>query len=390
MNLPLFVSRRYLFARKSHNVINVISAISATGIAVGTAALVIILSVYNGFDNIIRSNLNDLDPDILLVPETGKFFSSGSLTNLEHITGDAEVSGVCGVLEDNVFITYGDAECVVTAKGVERSYENSPLKDHVIEGNFSLGIGDLRYCALGSALAYENGIHPRFSTPVTLYYPSDPSSSLRSGKVFPSAVFSISSDIDEGLMVVPIETMRELISHGEETFSALEIRLKNPKKVSGFIKSHRADGFRMLDRYSQHPSLYRMMAVEKAAIFLILVFVVIIVAFNIFSSLSMLRIEKEEDVKTLAALGAREKSIRRIFTLEGWLISLIGMLSGLAVGIIAVVAQQTFGIVRMPGNFLIGAYPVELQPLDVILIVLGVSAIGFVISAAAARRKYSI
>ena len=392
MNLPLYIAKRYLFARKSHQVINIISAISAIGMAIGTAALVLILSVYNGFDKIIEDNISDLDPDILVTPAAGKtFLPEGEA--IDWVLGHPEIASVSSVIEDNVLLSYEANQVIARAKGVDEVYEEeSALRDHLAEGEFSLRRGDLSLGSFGSGVAHTLGVHPRFVDPVTLYYPdrnapvsaANPAASLRSAKVLTGSIFSISSTADNELVIVPIETMRSLLDCGGE-ISALELRTdgKASHRLIGEIAARFGPDFKVLDRYRQHPSLYKMMRYEKAAIFLILLFVVIIVAFNIFGSLSMLIIEKREDCGTLQALGASDKLIRRIFLLEGWLTALIGALAGVVAGVLLALGQQRFGWIKMPGGFQMEAYPVILKAPDVLITALSVALIGLLISALA-------
>lgn len=392
MKLELSIAWRYLFAKKSHNVINVISAISSVGMAIGTAALVLIMSVYNGFDSIIEKNLCDLDPDVLVTPAQGRFFDCGdSLSSV--LRCDPEVLSVSEVLEDNVFFVYSDRQSVAIARGVDTLIVKSEaMRSHIVEGRFELKTGELERAAVGSALAYKNGIRYFFSTPLVLYYPDGdktfspltPSSSLSSISVYPSSVFSVNAELDEKLMILSLPSMRTLLNKPNGS-SALEVRLHNPARTGDFIRSHNIPGFVLKDRYAQHPSLFRMMKLEKAAIYLILLFVVFIIAFNIFGSLSMLIIEKKEDVGILKALGAAEKFTRNVFVLEGWMISLLGLAAGLVTGLVAAFVQQITGAVKMPGNFLCEAYPVVVEPLDIILIAAGVAVTGLLIALAAVR-----
>lgn len=399
MNVALYIARRYLFAKKSHNVINVISAISAIGLAVGTAALILILSVYNGFDKIIADNLSDLDPDILVAPASGKYFVPQGAA-FDALREDGRIASISSVLEDNVFVEYDGHQEIARAKGVDFVFESeSPIGRHVTEGAFNLHDKGVQHAAVGATLAHSMGIHPRFLGAIRLIYPErgkkinilNPESALSSVKVWPCCLFSISTDVDAQMMVIPIETMRELLGLEDEV-SGLEIRLvkgESSDKMRESLQKSLGDGYKVLDRYQQHPSLYRMMRYEKLAIFLILIFVVIIVAFNIFGSLSMLIIEKEDDADTLRAMGATESTVRRIFVFEGWLISLSGMAAGLVAGLGLALLQKATGIVKMPGNFLIQAYPVVLEWGDILATVIGVAAIGLVISllAGSARQR---
>lgn len=390
MNLPLFIAGRYLFARKSHNVINVISAISAAGMAIGTAALVLILSVYNGFDNLIEQNVGDLSPDLLITSSDGSArFEPDSLLT-DRLCADSRVSKVLYTLQDNVFLTYGERQGIARAKGVEDDFAQlGKLDKHVYEGVFALHKGDRPAAVVGAGLAHDLGVHPRFTDQLILYYPdrdgsislSNPAASARSESVLPSALVNISSDTDKNLLVIPLHTMRKLMGSKGEEVSGVEVYLKDGSRraVNRFKKDYSAS-CRMLDKYEQQPTLFKMMRYEKAAVFLILIFVVIIVALNIFGSLSMLIIEKEDDIGTLHALGATDGMVRKVFVLEGWLVSLLGMVIGLVAGLALALLQQNLGMVKLPGNYLVDAYPVLVKPFDIVFTVICVALIGLAVS----------
>ena len=391
--LPFFIARRYLFARKSHNVINIISAISAAGMAVGTAALIIILSVYNGFDSMVKSMLSNVEPDLMVTPAQGKVFVPEG-DAYDWLYDRQSVASICTVLQENVFISYSGQQGVAVAKGVDSIYEEeSPLREHMRSGDFILQRGDVPLACVGAGLAYDMGINPRFVSPMQIYYPSrtgtismsNPAASLQSAKVYPSGVFSINNEIDNNLFLVPIGVMRELLEYTDEV-SAVEIRMvegtprTEVERVKKELSSRLGDGFEVKDRFQQNESLYKMMRYEKISIYLILIFIIIIIAFNIFGSLTMLIIEKDEDIGTFLSMGARPALVRRIFVLEGWLISLLGLVAGLAAGILFVLAQQAFGFIRMPGNFIVRAYPVILSWTDILITAGGVALIGYLIA----------
>lgn len=396
MNTAFHIAWRYLFARKSHNVINLISAVSAAGMAIGAAALILILSVYNGFDRIIESNLSDLDPDILVTSAEGRrFIPDAGL--VERLESDGRVSSVCRVLEENVLLVYGDKQGIALAKGVDSLYEQvSPLASHLTAGEFSLHFGDVPQAAVGVSLAHEMGISPSFLDKLALCYPrrgagiplAGLSSSLGSVSVKPSCLFSINSQTDAGTVIVPIETMRRLLDE-PEAVSGLELRTAAPagRKLFRELESDLGPEYRLLDRRMQRPAIYKMMSYEKLAIYSILIFVVMIVAFNIFGSLSMLKIEKSGDMQTLRAMGADRKFTRKIFVYEGWLVSLAGLAAGLLTGVGAALVQQHFGVVKMPRGFMISAYPCVLEFGDVLLTAAGVALIGFLISLLAASGR---
>jgi ABC-type lipoprotein release transport system permease subunit len=237
------------------------------------------------------------------------------------------------------------------------------------------------------------GISPRFVSPIELYFPartrnisiSNPAASIEGIKVYAGSTFSISSEIDNSCIILPIEKMRELLEYKDEV-SGVEIRLSDPSDKKAFkmirtgIEERLPENLQVLDRYQQNESLYKMMKYEKASIYMILIFVIIIIAFNIFGSLSMLIIEKKEDISTLKSLGARESLIKDIFILEGWMISLAGLAVGLVFGIGFSLIQQHFGIIKMPGNFVVQAYPVILSVKDIIFTSAAVAAIGYIIA----------
>ena len=395
MKFSRFIARRYLFARKSHNVINIISIISAAGIAVGCAALVIILSVYNGFDAVVR-DLNDAaTADVLVTPARGKVFVQDD--RFDVLQGDPRVKAVCGVLEESVFIQYGDRNKVVVARGVDSLYEQvTALRDHLVEGEFALTFGDLNQVVLGRIVALELGARPAFLQSLTAWFPSrtrqvdllNPLASLRQEKLHPAGIVSLEQNFDQKYMFLPLDALRELLEYTEEV-SAVEIYLNEQglnrkgmasKEFLSQLRTSLGDDFVVRDRQQQNTTLYKLLIYEKVAIYLILLFVMLIISFNIYGSLSMLIIEKRDDIATLQAMGADEALVGKIFVREGWMISLLGIAAGVAVGLLVSLLQQHFGLVKMPGNFVVDAYPVVVQPLDIVLVIVGVALIGWIIS----------
>lgn len=400
MHLPLFIARRYLFAKKSHNVINIISAISAVGMAIGTAALIIILSIYNGFDELVKSTLSNVEPDILITPAKGKVFIPEGEA-FDRIRQNPLIDEYDLILQENVFVDYDGHQGIAKAKGVDSAFEaESPLAEHITNGEFSLHKGQLPQMVVGAGLAYKMGMNPAFLASAELYFPirdrnfslANPAASIETVRMRPSGIFSVNQQIDDDLMIVPIEEMRKLLGYEEEV-SGVEIRLaegstaKDIRSAIKHIQKELGPEFKVLDRFRQNPSLYKMMRYEKAAIFLILIFVIIIIALNIFGSITMLIIEKKDDIETYRSLGATDKLLRRTFTLEGWLISLLGLAAGLVVGIGFSLAQQHFGFIKMPGSFLVNAYPVILQWQDVLATIAGVALIGYLIALLPVRRN---
>lgn len=400
MHLPLFIARRYLFAKKSHNVINIISAISAVGMAIGTAALIIILSIYNGFDELVKSTLSNVEPDILITPAKGKVFIPEGEA-FDRIKANPMIGEYDLILQENVFVDYDGHQGIAKAKGVDSAFEaESPLAEHITNGEFSLHKCQLPQMVVGAGLAYKMGMNPAFLASAELYFPirdrnfslANPAASIETVRMRPSGIFSVNQQIDDDLMIVPIEEMRKLLGYEEEV-SGVEIRLaegstaKDIRSAIKHIQKELGPEFKVLDRFRQNPSLYKMMRYEKAAIFLILIFVIIIIALNIFGSITMLIIEKKDDIETYRSLGATDQMLRRTFTLEGWLISLLGLAAGLVVGIGFSLAQQHFGFIKMPGSFLVNAYPVILQWQDVLATIAGVALIGYIIALLPVRRN---
>ena len=400
MHLPLFIARRYLFAKKSHNVINIISAISAVGMAIGTAALIIILSIYNGFDELVKSTLSNVEPDILITPAKGKVFIPNGET-FDRIRQNPLIDEYDLILQENVFVDYDGHQGIAKAKGVDSAFEaESPLAEHITNGEFSLHKGQLPQMVVGAGLAYKMGMNPAFLASAELYFPirdrnfslANPAASIETVRMRPSGIFSVNQQIDDDLMIVPIEEMRKLLGYEEEV-SGVEIRLaegstaKDIRYAIKHIQKELGPEFKVLDRFRQNPSLYKMMRYEKAAIYLILIFVIIIIALNIFGSITMLIIEKKDDIETYRSLGATDQMLRRTFTLEGWLISLLGLAAGLVIGIGFSLAQQNFGFIKMPGSFLVNAYPVILQWQDVLATIAGVALIGYIIALLPVRRN---
>lgn len=361
--------------------------------AVGTAALIIILSIYNGFDSLIKSMMSNVEPDLLITPATGKVFvPEGEV--YDWIYEQESVKNMCSVLQEQVFISYDGQQGLALVKGVDWIYEGeSPIRDHLRDGSFTLHRGDVPLAAVGIGLAYKMGISPRFLAPIEIYFPTrtgrismaNPAASLLNVGVWPSCTFSVNSDVDGKLMIIPIEKMRELLEYENEV-SAVEIRVtegvsqKEISRLQKEIAERLGPTFKVKNRFQQNESLYKMMKYEKAAIYMILIFIIIIIAFNIFGSLSMLIIEKKDDIRTLECIGARESLIKRIFVLEGWMISLVGLFFGLVAGIGFSLLQQHFGFIKMPGSFVVQAYPVIVSVWDILLTIAGVALIGYLIA----------
>lgn len=387
MILPFFIAKRYLFAKKSHNVINIISLISASGIALGTMALIIILSVYNGFEDLIKSLYKTHESDLLIVPKEGKSFIPHS-QNFDFIRNSDNVISFCEIVEENIFIKYAGQETVATIKGVDSNYQTiTKLKKFLVDGEFSLYHGEVPQAIFGRGVASNLGLNINFIDPVYLYFPSrgspisliNPASSLNQVRVFPSGIFSIEQGYDNKYVFVPIEVARNLTEYENEV-TAVELYLKEGSDIESLKEEFGkkiGSGYFVKNRYEQNETLYKMMGSEKLSIYIILLFVIIIISCNLFGSLSMLIIEKREDVESLKSMGANDKLIKKIFLLEGWFISILGIIVGTILGLAICFIQMKYGVVPMPGNFIINSYPVVLKLSDVALTVCGVAVIGY-------------
>ncbi|MBP5390705.1 MAG: ABC transporter permease [Bacteroidales bacterium] len=399
MHLPSFIARRYLFSKAHRNVINIISVVSAVAIGIGCMALIVILSVYNGFDKIVESSYNSYIPDYVITPAKGKVInledqSVSSAMKKISSDGDAEVFPV---LEETVYVQYDVVQSIAKIKGVPRGYENlERLQDKTVDGDFEFYFGDLPRAVVEENLAATMMLKPQFSTPMEIYLPSRtedislvmPQSSLLSLEIRPAGIISLSSAEDKGTVYIPDSLARELMEMEKGECSRLEVYLasgKNRKSLMKEIASTLGEGYVLKDRYQQNETIYKMMKAEKFAIYMILLFVVIIISVNILASLSMLIIEKKEDIETYKALGMTNGSVRKSFVLHGWLICMVGAVAGVALGLVLCWIQHRFHLIGLPGNFVISYYPVVVKISDVVLTLLSVAVIGLVMAYIPAR-----
>lgn len=400
MRLPYFIARRYLFARKSHNVINIISLISAIGIAVGSCALIMVLSIYNGFEEVVRGIYDRAMPDIAVTSDTSKYFRTDTDAFME-IRAMSEISSFTETIEETVFLTYDKEEGTAVLKGVEQAYAEDPeIQSCIVNGEFTLMHGQVAQAVVGRGLSSEMGILPRFLDPIEVYFPArdreislvNPASSLNTEKFFPIGVFFSGNESYSNTIFVSIAKARELTGTAGNEAGKIEIRLadgSDADRVVQKIGQILGPGFSVKDKYMQNETVYRMMRIEKAVIFLILIFIIIVVSCNVFGSLTMLIIEKSDDISTLKYLGAKDSLIRRIFFTEGWMIIFLGAAAGIAAGIILCLIQQHVGVIRMPGNFVVEYYPVVIRISDIIVTMCGITLIGLVITLLPTRKTLS-
>jgi lipoprotein-releasing system permease protein len=390
LDLSLFIARRYLLAKKSQNVINIISAISVVGVATGTMALIVILSVFNGFDSLIKSLFSIFDPELEISLVEGKTFMVEGDGRFEAVRNHPGVAHFTEVLEENTLLMYGDRQHIAVMKGVSENYpRQSGLEEMIVEGNFRLwGEYDNEFAVVGLGMANMLGIGLNFVTPLEVYVPRRtasltiiPEQAFNRRLIFPSGVFSVEQEFDMNYFIVPISFARDLLEYDYQVTS-VELGLYANFRESVMMEELQeilGDEFRVRNRYQQHEWLYRVMETEKWAIFLILSFILLVASFNIIGSITMLIIEKKKDIAVLKSMGAGESLIRKIFLFEGWMISAVGAFAGLVLGFVISYAQMEFGIIKLygAGTFIIDAYPVELRSMDFVYVLLTVLAIGF-------------
>lgn len=397
----LHIALRYLFARKKHNVINIISAISAAGIAIGSMALVLILSVYNGFDNSIREIYESYKADFLVEPAKGKTFevTGAALKELDSLPA---ITAVNPVIEEKIFIRYGNREAIATIRGVETSLlPTDYFKENIVEGEAVFSKGEIMYAVIGQPLAHTLGLRVHFTTPIELYFPKkdanisiiNPLESINTAKMYPGAIIRTDSENGENILYADASQVRRLTGIPEGRYSDIEIFAGEEGKGVSIKETEKEiqaifPDCQVKDREEQNAMLYKMMKAEKFAVYLILFFVIGIISINIFSCLGMLMTDKGEDIETFMSMGATREFAGRIFHLHGFLISLLGCAIGTAAGIVLALLQQKYGIVTIPGNYLISAYPVEVRITDIVIIVSGVLAIGYIIAGLPVKKFF--
>jgi lipoprotein-releasing system permease protein len=363
--------------------------ISIVGVTIGTAALIVVLSVFNGFDGVIKSMYNSFDPDLKITPAQGKVFSISNIPNYDEIKNHPGIVGIAESLEENALLKYSDQQYVATVKGVSDNFTSvSGVDTMIIAGDFTLKHNDQNFAVVGQGVAVFLSLNINFIDPLVIYVPKrkaqismNPEQMFNRKYIFTSGVFGIQQEFDAKYVIVPIDFARSVFEYQNE-ISALEIKVKpgyHIKKLQNQLIEKLRPGFIVKDRYQQHEMFYKIMKSEKWSIFFILTFILIIASFNIIGSLTMLIIDKKEDISILRALGANLNTIRRIFLTEGWMISIVGAIIGLALGWIICWLQIKFEFVRLQGSgsFIIDAYPVKMIWVDFVAVFATVVIIGF-------------
>ena len=395
MNFPFYIARRYLLSKKSTNAINVISGVAVTGVAVATMALVVTLSVFNGFHDLVASLFTALDPQLQIVPTEGKT-APADAPALASVRALPQVDVATECFEDNALATFGDRQAMVVVKGVDDSYAQMSHITGILygDGTYELHAANLQYGIPGIRLAQTLGTGARWDGFMQLYAPrrsgqidmANPRESLVSDSLLsPGVVFSVGqSKYDNDHIIVSLSFARRLFD-AQGLITSLELRLRDGSDVSEVKKTIErltADsGFTVRDRYEQQADTFRIMKVEKLIAYIFLTFILIVTCFNIIGSLSMLIAEKRNDVATLRSLGASDSHIARIFLFEGRIISVAGAVIGIAIGLLLCWLQQTFGIVSLggrSGSFIIDAYPVSVHAMDIVIVFVTVIVTGFI------------
>lgn len=394
MNFPFFIARRYVFSKKSTNAINVISAISVVGVAVGTMALVIVLSVFNGFHDLVASFFTNFDPQIELVPKQGKTAPADDPL-LDQVRQMPQVSVHTDVLEDQGLAVYGDRQQMVTVMGVDDNFTQLTNISDILygDGEFTLQAANLFYAIPGIRLAQDMGLGARFDGYLKLYAPvrrgqitdlEDPSDGfVVDSLISPGVVFAVNqAKYDRDHIICSIGFARRLFDQ-DGMLSSLQIRLKPGSDLAAVKKQMReivGSKYRVLDRFEQQSDTFNIMQIEKVLAYVFLTFILMVACFNIISSLSMLIIDKKADAATLRNLGATDRQIRSIFLFEGRIISAIGAVVGILLGLLLCWLQQEFGLVHMgdsAGSFVVNAYPVSVHYDDVAIVFVTVLLIGW-------------
>ena len=393
--LPLFFARRYLFSKKSHSVINIVSGVSAFSVAIPVMAMVILLSVFNGFEGLIKSMYRSFDPDIRITPVRGKVFPIDSLPRERFLAIDG-VRDAAYALEDNAVFEYRDRQAFGTMCGVDSLYRQVvPLDSLRTEGVFQLQFGDFPEAYVGQGMAYALGIRVNLNSPISVYVPRRgrvspllPYSFYKKQNIFPSGVFALEAEVDGKYVIVPLHFAQDLLDYPGQA-SSVAIRLEadaSPQRVQQQIGQWLGDDYKIQSRYQQKESFYRIMMYEKWGIYFIILLVLVIASFSLIGSLVMLIIEKRKDSQTLVTMGADTKLLRKIFVAEGMLIYLIGAGGGLLLGVALALAQQHFGFLKLSGEtFLIDAYPVEVHPSDLAWVIVTFVSVSYLISVLTVR-----
>lgn len=391
MNFPFFVAKKYFFSKKSANVINIISLISLIGVAFGTMAFIIVLSVFNGIEGLVSSLFSSFDPDLKIELNEGKSFVSDSVI-FDEVKNLKDVAFMSFVIEENALIEYDGKQMIATIKAVDENYREVTGVDSMIyDGSFILTENPRNYAVVGYGIASKLGVGVNLIYPLKIWAPArkkginlTSQNAFNSDIISVSGIFAVQQEYDEKYVIVPIEFARELMDYGHRATS-VEIKLHSNSKIKSVQKNIQeivGEGFTVKNRFEQKQLVYKIMKSERWAVVAILCFILLVSSFNIVGTMIMLIIDKKRDISTLNSVGANLDSIRKIFLFEGWMISFVGALIGLVFGLAISLAQQFWGFLKFPssGTFVSNAYPVEVHLLDTLFVFGVVVAIGFLVA----------
>ena len=383
----LFVAFRYLFSKKSQIAINLISLISMFGVMVSTTALVCVLSVFNGLTDVIERSFSSFDPELKITVASGKTFDFEKIS--DKISSNENIAIFSKTLADNALIDYNENQTPVILKGVDENYKKVFSPDSLmVSGNFWLFNFDFDVAVVGYGLALRLGLGVDYVTPLTIYAPRRegkinvirPDAAFKKGEIFVAGVFSANQQQDDNVIIVPIDFTQNLYDYDSLTVSSVELKLKNINKLKATQKQLKAslgENFLVENRIEQQKDYFKIIKIEGLIIFLILALILIIATCNIIGSLSMLLIDKKDDILLFKNLGATDSTVRKIFIVEGWLISIIGALLGIVLGLTVCILQIKFGFLKMDINSYIENYPVVIKFLDLLTVLVTVLSIGF-------------
>jgi lipoprotein-releasing system permease protein len=385
LNFSLYIARRYLLSKNSKNVVNIISGVALLGVVVGTTALVVVISIFNGFDDLIKSFFSYFDPEIKITAVEAKQFDP-SAPVFEELRNDPSVAFFCEVVEEIALLKFEDRQYIVRIKGVEEQFlEMSNLQEVMYDGDLMLNDGNFDYAVIGRGVAYNLGIAVNFVRAIFVSVPKKGRSSstilnpFTQRHVYLSGIYAVGQqEVDDQYALIPIEMARDLLEMGNNVTS-LELALNKGidlKRFQRILQKKLGSGFKVENRYQQHEDYYRVAKSERFFIFLTLSFILLIASFNLASSIAMLILDKKRDINILLSLGLTRKKMSLIFLYEGWLVSVIGAVVGLALGILICLGQIHFGWLKFPGSFAVENYPVTLKLGSLIIIAVTVLVIG--------------
>lgn len=394
MNLSLYIAKRYLFSKKSHQVINIISGVAIAGIALATAAMVCTLSVFNGFQGIVAKQFSAFDADIKVTAASGKVITTDA-PEIQQVAGIPEIESKSFCVEGKAMAGIGGKQAMVTIKGVDENFASLTNIQSILHGpgEFILNDGTDNYAVLGGGLAETLRCGVFFNTPLEIYVPNRqgninltiPARNFRKSELQSSGlVFILNQPEYDGEYIITSDNFaRDVFCREANEATSMELKLKgdaNASKIKKEVEKILGSNYIVQDRYEQQESVYKVMQVEKMISYIFLTFILMVACFNIIGSLAMLIIEKRENMKTLRSLGAESKTIANIFVFEGAIISAIGAVIGIVAGVALSLAQQHFGLITMGStdDFIVESYPIEIIPGDVAIIFATVIVVGFI------------